>query len=138
MAQLCQHQEELDRLGADVLLISFGADREARAWLRETGAPFRLLEDPGRDVYKRYGLQRSWLGSWNLKTLWRYIQLMARGRRWRGIRGDSAQLGGDFIVDRQGTIQLTYRSKDPTDRPSVGDLLVALRRLGQVTGPAEG
>lgn len=114
-----------------MLLLSFGTPSGARAWLKETGAPFPLLLDPSRNVYKSYGLRRSWHGSWNPRTLWRYIQLMMAGRRWRGIQGDSTQLGGDFVIDRHGTVQLAYRSEDPTDRPTIGDLLAVLRRLDQ-------
>ena len=39
---------------------------------------------------------------------------------------DALQLGGDFLVDRDGGILWAYRSVDPTDRPTVEQLL-ALR-----------
>jgi len=67
------------------------------------------------------------LRSWNFKTFRQYFQLFAAGRKWRGIQGDSAQLGGDFIIDPAGTLLLAYRSHDPTDRPSVEHLLTVLR-----------
>jgi peroxiredoxin len=125
---LCQHQEDLDRLNVEVLIISFGTLPAAERWLEETCSPFRLLLDPERTVYEAYGLERSLARSWNLRTIWRYVQLLASGRRWRGIQGDSAQLGGDFIVDADGIVQLVYRSHDPTDRPDVDDLLSILRQ----------
>jgi len=59
----------------------------------------------------------------------RYVQLMRAGRRWRGIQGNSAQLGGDFLIDVQGIIRLAYRSHDPTDRPAVTDLLFLLAQM---------
>jgi len=62
-------------------------------------------------------------------TLWRYVQLLTSGRPWRGIQGDSAQLGGDFVVDREGVIRLAYRSHDPTDRPAVEEILRLLNTL---------
>ncbi len=65
--------------------------------------------------------------------MWRYVRLLAAGRKWRGIQGDSAQLGGDFIVDTNGVVQLAYPSHDPTDRPSVGHLLNLLRQINQKT-----
>jgi len=61
--------------------------------------------------------------------MWRYVHLLIAGRKWRGIQGDSAQLGGDFIVDKNGIVRLAYRSHDPTDRPSVDDLLSLLQQL---------
>ena len=79
-------------------------------------------------MYKAYGLERSLARSWNLRTIWRYVQLLTSGRKWRGIQGDSAQLGGDFIVDADGIVQLAYRSHDPTDRPDVDELLSLMQQ----------
>jgi len=61
--------------------------------------------------------------------MWRYVRLLAAGRKWRGIQGDSAQLGGDFIIDTNGVVQLAYPSHDPTDRPSVEYLMNLLQGL---------
>jgi alkyl hydroperoxide reductase subunit AhpC len=138
VAQLCQHQEALDRLDVEVLIISFGTMPAAERWLEETCNPFRLLLDPERTVYDDYGLERSLARSWNLRTIWRYVQLLTSGRSWRGIQGDSAQLGGDFIVDADGIVQLAYRSHDPTDRPDVDELLSIMQqrrkqRKGELT-----
>ena len=116
-------------MNVEVLVISFGSLPLATAWLEETCAPFRLLLDPERTVYDTYGLERSLSRSWNLRTIWRYVRLMASGRRWRGIQGDSAQLGGDFIVSADGVVRLAYRSHDPTDRPDAAQLLAIFEHL---------
>jgi len=129
VAQLCQYEDEINRLNAQVLIISFGTPELAQAWLEETCAPFTMLLDPERVVYRAYGMGRSWLRSWNVNTLWLYVRLLLSGRRWRGIQGDSAQLGGDFIVDANGIVRLAYSSRDPTDRPEVTHLLGILRQL---------
>ena len=127
---MCQKQGQLKQLNVEVLLVSFSDDPElAKVWLETTCSSFRLLLDPERIVYRTYGLERSWLRSWNLKTLLRYVQLLRAGRKWRGIQGDSAQLAGDFIVDTKGILRLIYRSHDPTDRPPVADLLASLQQL---------
>jgi alkyl hydroperoxide reductase subunit AhpC len=129
VAQLCQHQGELKRLNVKVLILSFGTLPAAQAWLEETCSPFELLLDPERSVYEAYELERSAFRSWNLRTLWRYVQLLASGRRWRGIQGDSTQLGADLIVDPDGVVRLAHYSHDPTDRPAVDGLLATLTSL---------
>jgi len=129
VAQLCQYQDEFKRLNTEVLIIAFGTLPLAQAWLEETCSPFRLLLDPERRVYQTYGLGRSLLRSWNLKTVRRYVQLMRAGRQWRGIQGDSTQLGGDFIVDANGIVRLAYYSRDATDRPTVERLFAVLMQL---------
>ena len=137
MAQLCQQQGELERLSVKVLILSFGTLPAAQAWLEETCSPFELLLDPERRVYDAYELERSTLRSWNVRTLWRYVQLLASGRRWRGIQGDSTQLGADLIIDPDGLVRLAHYSHDPTDRPDVEHLLDTLASL-QPGGAGEG
>ena len=128
MAQLCQQQEELKRLNAEVLVISFGQQEEAREWSQEVCPSFQLLLDPERRVYRSYNVKHSWLSSWNLKTLVYYVKALLGGTEWRGITGDSAQLGGDFIIGRDGIFLLKHPSREATDRPKVSDILSILRK----------
>ena len=130
MAQVVSHQQEFESLNAKVVTISFGKQYWARAWLQETQSPYPLLLDPDRIAYRAYGLEHSFLRSWNARTISYHIRALLNGQEWRGIRGDSGQLGGDFIVDRQGIVRFAYTSHDPTDRPTVDLLLTTLRQLG--------
>ncbi|MFQ5613494.1 MAG: AhpC/TSA family protein [Anaerolineae bacterium] len=123
--------DAIKSLNAEVLLVSFGTEYWVRVWLEETQSPFLLLLDPDRAAYRAYGLERSLLRSWGGKTIWRYARLLLAGRRWRGIQGDSGQLGGDFIIDAGGLIRLARPSQDPTDRPPVADLLAVLEELNR-------
>jgi len=132
VAQLRRQEDELIRRNASVLVVTFGSSPLAHAWLEETKVSFPVLLDEERRVYRAYGLERSWLRSWNLRTTWRYVQLIRAGRHWRGIQGDSTQLGGDFIVDTKGVVRLAYRSHDPTDRHPVSALLARLQELATV------
>jgi peroxiredoxin len=129
VAQLCQHEDELEQLNVKALIISFGSVLLARTWLRETCAPFTLVLDPERKVYRSYGLKRSLLRSWSPRTLWFYLRRRLAGKKSHGIQGDPNQLGGDFIVDKDGIIRLAYRSRDPVDRPPVEQLLDIFRHL---------
>ncbi len=129
MAQLRRYEDELAERNVSTLVVTFGSSPLAQAWLDETGVSFPVLLDEDRAVYRAYGLERSWRRSWNLRTAWRYVQLMRAGRRWRGVQGDSTQLGGDFIVDAEGVVRLAYRSHDPTDRPSLSVLMAQLQEL---------
>ena len=127
--QLRPHYETIRALKTDIVVISFSSSVLGRAWLSETDVPFRLLLDPERRAYRAYGLRRSRLRSWSPKIWLHYLRLFRQGYRWRGIQGDSGQLGADFIVDRQGIIRLAHRSRDPADRPTASALLEAVQRL---------
>ncbi len=120
-----------------VVVVSFGSIVGAQVWLKETGVPFTFLLDPDRAAYRAYGLEHSVARAWGWRVWGRYAQLMLAGRKWRGIQGDSGQLGGDFVIDTDGVIQLAYRSHDPTDRPSVSRLLAVLANCSATNRKAE-
>lgn len=129
MAQLCQDSKKFQDLNTRVVIISFGSFPAAKTWVEETCSDFMFLLDQERETYQTYGLGRSLLRSWGPKTIWRYIQLLLAGRKRKGIQGDSTQLGGDFLIDKNGNIQLAYRSNDPTDRPTTENILNIIETL---------
>ena len=131
MAQLRQYTNEMEARKTRVALISFGNTELAQAWIEETQASFQFLLDSERKAYQAFSLDHSMRRSWSPKVWLEYARLMAKGRRWRGIQGDSGQLGGDFIVDREGILRMAYRSQDPTDRPTLNYLL---RKLDHING----
>ena len=124
------HEEELEALGVRVLLLSFGQESQAARWIQETKAPFPLLLDPKRSVYRAYGLERSFTRVWNLGTVLLYLGLLLKGRKPRPIQGDPNQLGGDFIVDTRGIVRYAHPSEGPADRPSFQQIVEALKSIG--------
>ena len=122
------HQEQFAKQGAYVVTISFASRPHwAEAWLAETQSPFPLLIDPERHSYRAYGLESSILRSWGLQNLAYYARAMGRGEKLiREKRGDTHQLGGDFIIDRAGVIRFAQPSRNPTHRPTIPTLLALL------------
>jgi peroxiredoxin len=129
VAQLRRSKLEFEARQTRVLLIAFGTTQMAQAWIEETNSDFQFLLDQEKKAYRAYGLQRSLLRSWKPKIWFEYAKLLAQGRKWRGIQGDSGQLGGDFIIDHSGIIRMAYRSYDPADRPTVRDMLNILDEI---------
>ena len=105
--------------------------RAALAARRAALAPdlFELCCDPGRRTYAAFGLPR--LGLRRLlggRTLRLYAARMLRGEVARGIGSDVHQMGGDFLLDRDGVVRLAHPSREPADRPEAGALV---RELGR-------
>ena len=50
---------------------------------------------------------------------------LAKG--WRGIIGDSAQLGVDFIIGQDGLYLLKHPNQEATDRPRVSGIFIVLK-----------
>lgn len=107
-----------------VVAVTFEAESVAAAYVGETGLDWPMLVDRQRTLYAAYGMERGrWrdimgLASWKL-----YAKLMAGGRRLHRPTGDTRQLGGNVLIDRQGTVRLHHVGAGPADRPSVAQLL---------------
>ncbi len=114
-----------------VVIVTFLPSSELAAFRAAHRLPFRVLGDPERRVYRRYGLER--------ETVWHVFHPRAvapywrawrekRGFRWPDPGDDLRQMGGDFLVDAEGQIRRAYYSITPADRPAVCDMLTWIDR----------
>ncbi len=108
-------------------MISFGTPAQSRFWELETGVKFPMLFDPDQLVYKAYETEWSFWRSWGMASIVEFIKLIRAGRRWRGVQGDSTQLGGDFLVDSEGRVRFSHYSMEPVDRPDIDDIIRLIR-----------
>ncbi len=130
-----QAQHEVIRtLGGRVAAIVLARTEALAPFLQEQPLPFPLLADPEGAAYRAFGLGRtSWATMLRPDVVLRYLGLLWRGWRPRTASAgeDLLQLGGDFVLDAKGRVVFAYRSREPTDRPAVGELVEALRRAGE-------
>jgi hypothetical protein len=123
---LRRHYDHLRAAGAEVLALCFDPPERAERFAREQALPFPLLVDIERSVYRAYGLERGAVWRFLLpRVSLGYLPLMLAGRRPQRPQADPLQLGGDFVVDPAGLLALVHPSQDPTDRPTVAELLAA-------------
>lgn len=124
-------RDHLGKLGdAVVAVVTFTPHEQLVRYRERLRLPFALLSDPDRAAYHAYGLVRG--SPWRVygpRTWLRYAQLLRRGRRLERITEDTLQLGGDFIVGRDGRLAYAYRPTGPDDRPDVADIVRAVRAL---------
>lgn len=122
-------RERLPEFGdAEVVVIAFAAPHHVAAYQREQLAPLTVLVDTSRTAYRAYGLRRGSVRTvWGPKIWWAYAKLIRHGRRFHRPTDDTFQLGGDFVVGRDGRLVYEFRSADPDDRPTVDELLRAVR-----------
>src|ERR1044072_6558529 len=99
--------------------------------LRDVAMSFLLLRERSRETYARWGMGRTALtGAMLSPSLnWRYLKLLAKGERFLGFAPDMFQLGGDFVVDKKGTLVFAYRMKNNGDRADTRTLLDELGRV---------
>jgi len=128
---LWREREKLKELNADVLLVSFEPLARITWYLGEAEFGWPVLSDPGRRLYRAYGmeqgsLRRAWLSP---RTILYYARALVHGRLPRLPRADSRQLGGDVLIDPDGMVRYLFRSAEPADRPPVEELLRLARDL---------
>lgn len=113
-----------------MLAVSFEPRERLFQLARQLQLPFPLLSDPERDVYTTYGLKHGrLLQLLHPRTVLAYIRLLAGGRFYHFRQSALRQLGGNFIIDRQGIVQYEHRSGAPHDRPPLEHLLSILDRV---------
>ena len=126
--QLRERQDELDRLGMQVLVVSFEDGPVAAAYARDMSLAWPLVLDPSRQLFQAYDMDRGSLwkvmgpGNW-----WFYLKLLLRGRRLHRPSGDVYQLGGDVLIDPAGTVRLHRITTTSTDRPAVEEIVQLVR-----------
>ena len=121
-------KNEFDRRNVKIVVVSFAEPAMLARYQEHHHWRFPILADPERAAYRAFGLERlAWHRVFSLATLKLYLKLIRKGLV-RDDYGDSDvyQAGGDFLLDRCGTIYFAHRSQDPADRPSVSMLLKAI------------
>lgn len=96
--------------------------------------PFPILVDPARDVYGAYGLGRGSLARmYGWKAARRYWQLYRENGslNMQPATEDTQQLGGDFVIGPDGTLTYGFWGAGPDDRPSVDELIAAVRGVAR-------
>jgi len=117
-------------VGADVVFVAYHDPELVMSGLmRDLNLPYRLLVDHTRQTYARWGLGRVTLaGKLRPGLYWAILQTILKRQPHLGpTPPDPNQRGGDFVVDRQGTMVFASRMKSFYDRAKVSDLLDALR-----------
>ena len=125
-------RDRLEDLGTDtgVALVTFTDRANLDAYLATNQLPFPVLVDPDRAAYRAYGLGRGTVRRiWGWRAARRYLEIF-RSDGFGGLARpteDTRQLGGDFVIDRDGRLVYGFWSEGPDDRPAVDDLVAAVK-----------
>jgi hypothetical protein len=134
-------RDEFAARGCSVLVVSQAKPEVLAHYVERQKWSVPVVSDPERAAYSAFGLERTrWLTFFKPRVLWGYLRGMLKGYRVKvPVAGeDVLQLGGDFLLSRDQKLTFAYRSADPTDRPSIAELMRALpsaRPMGDEPAP---
>jgi peroxiredoxin len=92
-------------------------------------APFPVLADPKKLVYRQYGVRHGWYLAYRHGNKQRIKEAMAsgfRGKFWHFLRDGGSGLPADFLIAADGSIEHQHHGQDFTDSLSVADALALI------------
>lgn len=111
-----------------MVLVTFTHQRNLRGYRGRFRIPYPVVTDESRATYRAYGLGRGSLWRlWGPPTWKVYARLLRKGAHLQRPKEDTLQLGGDFVIGRDGRFAFEHPSKGPDDRPPIDDLIAAVR-----------
>ena len=131
--KIIQARDRIAALDGNVIFVVFDdAKLVMSQMMHDLQLPYVLMVDPERQAYARWGLGHSTLKSKLMPglywaTLKEIVKVVTGRERALKQQPDQGQLGGDFVVDRQGRLTFENRMKSFHDRASIDDLLDAMR-----------
>ena len=120
-------RDHLASSSATIVIVTFGAEERLAVYRQHLSIPFAVLSDPTRGAYRDYEIPRGSVRAvYGIGTLRMYASLLGQGRKMRRPSGDTLQLGGDFVIDRDGRVAAAFYPKAPDERPTIAQLAKAL------------
>lgn len=120
---------EIQATGAEVVLVTMDDPMRLCAFKEHWKLPFICLADPQQEGYRAFQCPRgTWLEVAGPAIWWPAINSLFRHGAGL-VRGDPKQLPGSFIIDREGLLRFTHRSRHSADWASPDQLLMTLRTL---------
>jgi hypothetical protein len=122
--KVLSYRDRIEAAGGVVLAVAFESPERMLSGVDD---PWPVLIDRERVAYRAWGLRRaSRLQLARLGWVLGYARMVARGGRLARPGHDVLQLGGDFVIDRDGVVVLAHPQSGFDDRPPAGVLVRAL------------
>lgn len=90
--------------------------------------PFPLIPDPGLTLYRRYGVEASWLGfarAWTLGLPQVYKAVVANRFLPGSVENQITRIPADFLIAADGTLTDLYYGRDIGDHIPLARVLAA-------------
>lgn len=117
--KVLSQRERIDAVGTAVFVVHDSPERVLGGFLRGLEVPYPVLVDSELDAYRSWGLRRaSWRATYlSPRIIGAYARrVVLHGERLPRPGSHTLQLGGDFVIDRNGRIALAHPQRAADDR----------------------
>jgi len=127
-----QHYSGLHERGLDVVAFFHSSAHKIRKHAGKQQYPFHLVADPQFNVYRRYGVETSWLRFFLSMFLPSFYVDWIRSMRygfWGGIDWQMGKMPADFLIGPKGRILKVHYGREIGDHLAVKDVEAMLTEL---------
>jgi alkyl hydroperoxide reductase subunit AhpC len=126
VAQLRRNKKNIEKAGAQVVLVGMGTPSESAEFAAKFNVPFPIVADPEKKLYRKFELkQMSTLGFFSPSVALKGVAAIVGGNGIGRPQGDVRQLPGVFIINTAGQIVFSHFSGNPADHPDLKTILAA-------------
>jgi peroxiredoxin len=118
---------EFQARGAEVAIVTVDAPAQVAALCQRYQCEFPCLSDPRAEAYRAFGLERGGVAQVLTPRIAFRAAAAALKGNYGGPIGDIFQMGGTFVIDREGVVRYCYRNRDAADNAPVAEVLASLR-----------
>ncbi len=117
---------EFQARGAEVAIVTIDAPAQVAALCQRYRCEFPCLSDPRAEAYRAFGLERGGVAQLvTPRIIWRAAVSALKGN-YGGPIGEIFQMGGTFVIDREGVVRYRYRNRDAADNAPLAEVVAAL------------
>lgn len=127
--ELLSYKDQLEEQGLVMVAVFQSTAERINEYVEKSDVPIIIIPDPELRLYKRYGLENSWLGM--IKAMLKpskFIKAKALGFSPGPTDGPVNRLPGDFIIDENGKLLQCYYGADIGDHLSIDKILAYLKK----------
>ena len=126
---MCDIEEQVHALGAEVVIIGSGQAWQAAAFRDERRVPYPMFVDPTLRAYRAAELKRGMTTVFNPRAAKHALRAFRLGHRQGATQGDPMQQGGVFVITPTGEVAWAQISTEAGDHADPAAILAALRAL---------
>ena len=115
--QLIGRYAEFQSRGLDMLAFFQSPRASIQKYVGRRDAPFAIVADPDRTVYRQYGVESSWMGFFmaGITKLPHLLKATAKGFLPGKMEGDTALVPADFLIGPDLHIETAFYGADIGD-----------------------